>query len=471
MKPNRIPMQFNLKTRSAFTLVELMVAMAIIILMLSIMSQAFVIATGAMQGLKEAADMHEKVRPVITLLQRDLGALHFDGSRKLSDSNFWDSGPPKEGYFMLWQDSASDSSEGSANNVSFCRSAALANHMLAFSVKLAAKTPDDYFQTSILNLGGAAAFNYVFHNLAGTTPPKMMDANARRFETNSTIIKSDWAEVAYFLGPHTNNGLVTQDGATDGKTGPPTVSPLPYFNLYRQQRLVLPSNNISGVTVPTFQDTNVNRDLLNELSYHPENTATPPPPPPILKFNTPSDLTVPWKRMGNRTSNNGPPANYYLGKPPANTPLFSEYTSATKQYTDIIATNVISFDVKLLTDDQYDYETLFTILNRNPYFLNPAVGNYLPSAVFDTWTTDQGNAANSIPKYDLGEWNTITNKWQPSIPTSNATIPVWGCNQASANPADKKPYKGIQIKALQISIRIWDQKSNSAKMFVIVQKL
>jgi hypothetical protein len=132
---------------------------------------------------------------------------------------------------------------------------------------------------------------------------------------------------------------------------------------------------------------------------------------------------------------------------------------------------VISFDVKLLTDDQYDYETLNTILNRTPYSLNPAVGNYLPSLVFDTWTTDQGSSTLPVPKYDLGEWNTTPNKWQPSIPASNATIPVWGWYQASANPADKKPYKGIQIKAVQISLRVWDQKSNTAKMFVVVQKL
>jgi hypothetical protein len=151
--------------------------------------------------------------------------------------------------------------------------------------------------------------------------------------------------------------------------------------------------------------------------------------------------------------------------------LFTEYIGSTTANTDIIATNVISFDVKLLTDDQYDYETLNTILNRMPYSLNPAVGNYLPSLVFDTWTTDQGSSTLPVPKYDLGELNTIPNKWQPSIPASSATIPVWGWYQASALPNVYKPYKGIQIKAVQISLRIWDQKSNTAKMFVVVQKL
>jgi type II secretory pathway pseudopilin PulG len=473
MKPYQIQLHVKRNLRNAFTLVELMVAMALIILMLSIMSQAFVIATGTMQGLKEVADMQEKIRPAITLLQRDLGANHFEGSKKLSDPEFWDNGPPKEGYFMLWQDQAFEpliapepaGYESSFNSVSFSRSAAFANHMLAFTVKLPGKSPDDFFESSL-----GASFGNIFFNGAGT-PIGMIDSNIRRFESNPNLIHSDWAEVAYFLGPHTNplvtmnNSIVTPDGYTDGKTGPA----LPYFNLYRQQRMVLPSHNIAGVTLPGILQN-------SQISYE---MGTP-------SYNKPSDLTVPWKRsMGNRTNISNTPlvggvltANHYLGKPnsiptPAMKllPLFTEYIGNNTINSDIIATNVISFDVKLLTDDQYDYESLNTILNRTPYSLNPAVGNYLPSLVFDTWTTDQGSSTLPVPKYDLGEWNTTPNKWQPSIPASNATIPVWGWYQASANPADKKPYKGIQIKAVQISLRVWDQKSNTAKMFVVVQKL
>jgi type II secretory pathway pseudopilin PulG len=480
MNPYHIPMQINRNPRNAFTLVELMVAMALIILMLSIMSQAFVIATGTMQGLKEVADMQEKIRPAITLLQRDLGANHFEGSKKLSDPEFWDNGPPKEGYFMLWQDNANEPASGvelsgnesSFNGVSFSRSAAFANHMLAFTVKLPGKSPNDFFESSL-----GASFGNIFFNVVNNpaqitdTPNSMLDSNIRRFEKDASLIHSDWAEVAYFLGPHTNpnltnnNSVVTPDGYTDGKMGPA----LPYFNLYRQQRMVLPSHNIAGVTLPGIIQN-------SQISYEMGTSS----------YNKPSDLTVPWKRsMGNRTNISNTPlvggvltANHYLGKPnstppptPRLLPLFTEYIGSTTANTDIIATNVISFDVKLLTDDQYDYETLNTILNRMPYSLNPAVGNYLPSLVFDTWTTDQGSSTLPVPKYDLGELNTIPNKWQPSIPASSATIPVWGWYQASALPNVYKPYKGIQIKAVQISLRIWDQKSNTAKMFVVVQKL
>ena len=467
MKPNQIPLLVNRNPRNAFTLVELMVAMALIILMLSIMSQAFVIATGVMQGLKEVADMQEKIRPAITLLQRDLGANHFEGSKKLSDPEFWDNGPPKEGYFMLWQDKANDVAEGTINNVTFSQSAALANHMLAFTVKLPGKSPNDFFDSSL-----GASFGNIFFNGAGT-PLGMTDSNIRRFESNANLIHSNWAEVAYFLGPHTvpsvtlNNSVVTPDGYTDGKTGPA----LPCFNLYRQQRMVLPSHNVAGVTLPGIIQN-------SQISYE---MGTP-------SFNKPSDLTVPWKRsMGNRTNISNTPlvggvltANHYLGKPNSILtsagmkllPLFTEYIGNTTINTDIIATNVISFDVKLFTDDYYDYETLNAILNRAPYLLNPAYSPSVSNLVFDTWTTDQGNAANSIPKYDLGEWNTIPNKWQPSISASSATIPVWGWKMdTTVTPNVNKPYTGLNIKAVQISLRVWDQKSNTAKMFVIVQKL
>jgi hypothetical protein len=397
-------------------------------------------------------------------LQRDLGANHFEGSKKLSDPEFWDNGPPKEGYFMLWQDKANEPASGvepsgdelSFNGVSFSRSAALANHMLAFTVKLPGKSPNDFFESSLGTSFGNIFFNVVNNPAQVTdTPNSMIDSNIRRFEKDSSLIHSDWAEVAYFLGPHTGNPEYT-----DGKVGPA----LPYYNLYRQQRLVLPSYNTAGVTLPTPLDDSpnyLNRATYSELSFHPYERSSSGAA--ILKFNSPNDLTVPWKRMGNRNLN-------HLGSRTG--PLFSEFpTTSTKVNSDIIATNVISFDVKLLTDDQYDYETLNAILNRAPYLLNPAYSSSVSNLVFDTWTTDQGNAANSIPKYDLGEWNTIPNKWQPSVSTSSATIPVWGWYQASANPADRKPYKGLNIKAVQISLRIWDQKSNTAKMFVVVQKL
>ena len=83
-------------SKKGFTLVELLVSMAIIIFMLSIMSQAFVIATTCMSGVKGVGELLDKGRPVLAVLQKDLSAYHFDGYKRLSDADFWNNGPPRQ---------------------------------------------------------------------------------------------------------------------------------------------------------------------------------------------------------------------------------------------------------------------------------------------------------------------------------------------------------------------------------------
>src|ERR1700722_11349088 len=77
-------------SRRAFTLVELMVAMALIVFIMSILSAAFAAASKSYRDLKAAGDLAEQLRGVMTLLCRDLAAPHFDlNTKKLSDVDFW----------------------------------------------------------------------------------------------------------------------------------------------------------------------------------------------------------------------------------------------------------------------------------------------------------------------------------------------------------------------------------------------
>ena len=94
-----------MKHRQGFTLVELMVSMALIIFIMAILSQAFVAALGVFRNLKGQGDLAEHLRAVTQILQRDLAADHFDGNRRLSDPNFWLNGPPSQGFFQIWQGS------------------------------------------------------------------------------------------------------------------------------------------------------------------------------------------------------------------------------------------------------------------------------------------------------------------------------------------------------------------------------
>ena len=292
--------------RKGFSLVELMIAMAIIILMLSIMSQAFVIATTVMQGLKDAAEMQLLARPVMNILQRDLSANHFEGSKKLSDPDFWDFGPPRQGYFMAWQEYPHEVDESSLGNysnitgsysynsanyniypvpaiktlnanifagnhpgyegktsdyVQFRRSSGTANHQLAFTARLAGKNPEDFFQAKFpfYNIAPLNANTLFYPSVSN--PSAMYDANIKRFETDPGLIHSQWAEVCYFLGPYGPNTGVVPGVSPSISTGLAKPAPtgytggsnsLPLYTLYRQQRLLLPDMSaLSNYTEPT----------------------------------------------------------------------------------------------------------------------------------------------------------------------------------------------------------------------------
>src|SRR2546430_16733350 len=93
----------TMRRRSGFTIVELMVAMALIMFIMAILSEAFVAGLKSFRDLKATADQAERLRAVSTILRHELGSDHFDGRRRLSSPDFWSNGPPKEGFFRVYQ--------------------------------------------------------------------------------------------------------------------------------------------------------------------------------------------------------------------------------------------------------------------------------------------------------------------------------------------------------------------------------
>src|SRR5262245_14730178 len=93
--------------RRAFSLVELLVAMALIIFIMAVLSTAFAAASKAFRDLKAAGDLAERLRGVMTMLRRDLMHPHFNGSTRLSKGDVWRSQttpqPPTEGFFRVYQ--------------------------------------------------------------------------------------------------------------------------------------------------------------------------------------------------------------------------------------------------------------------------------------------------------------------------------------------------------------------------------
>lgn len=514
-----------MKNRRAFTLVELLVSMALIIFIMAIISQAFVAATGVFHELKSAGDMAEKLRATTQILQRDLAADHFDGKKHLSTPDFWSKGPPRQGYFRIWQGSAGVPEGPDLDGIVSYRSV---DHMLAFTIHLTGNQMSDFLSAS-----GPMANNPFF------------GPGEARYQTGTTY-NYQWGEVVWFLQPSINPVTGLQDmTAEDTTTG---AQPLPLYTLYRAQKLAVPDNSL----VPTQPIANLNQFL--EISCW-QNTNTNPA---NLYFNSPEDLTVPWRRFGmvpyissinNQAALAGllyatpsplypgslwpqlppwlPPNPYppvamptyypYLLPPPPlpyQPPLTPYYPTLTQQMplgtasnllgADIQLTDVISFDVRMYITDTTGqpanipgsvdpFVTLLSYIpqinppaNNNvlaaymnstaPYNLNPAffAPNPAPTpggptligpAVFDTWTSNNDGLndpaftkTSTLSSQNYTQWN------NPAInPNPNPTtfIPLWNSITQS----------GPIIKAIQVSIRIWDPKTNRSRQVTIVQAM
>src|SRR5205807_2125283 len=74
---SRLPMIRTNRTRSAFTLVELMVAAAICILIMTILASVFQTGLDAMRQMRSAGDMTDQLRASGEVMKRDFQAEHF----------------------------------------------------------------------------------------------------------------------------------------------------------------------------------------------------------------------------------------------------------------------------------------------------------------------------------------------------------------------------------------------------------
>src|SRR5437899_3260350 len=74
-------------TRPGFTLVEMLVATALVMFIMLILSEAFVAGLEAFRTLKGIGDMEERLRAATLVIRTDLQADHFEPGRRLSDPN------------------------------------------------------------------------------------------------------------------------------------------------------------------------------------------------------------------------------------------------------------------------------------------------------------------------------------------------------------------------------------------------
>jgi prepilin-type N-terminal cleavage/methylation domain-containing protein len=394
--------------RRGFTLVEMLVATALIIFIMVILTQAFTAGMDAFLKLKTIGDMEERLRTAATILRQDLAADHFEGKKRLSDANFWVNGPPREGFLRIWQGSPSAlMTEGlDGDGIPSFRAT---NHYLHFTVKRRGNRREEF----------------ALARVPAGSPLLLLGQPDSRFQdpTNGPYA-SQWYEVVYFLK---DSGEVTP---ADPATGVPTKR----YNLYRRQLLMVPDNYyVNWVPDP-------NNPLIKPVpsaQFKEYAEVSCKPGPQSLYFNNPTDLTVPQRRFGMNpaaAANGGIPLEADNSYPIITT----QVATLVGPGADLLLTDVISFQVQVLVAGQGAFQDI-PVSPNNTLFQNP-VGTH----VFDTWSNVQDDS------YDYTKWNQLP----PLNPDPHTIIP-W------------QP----RIVALKITLRIWDPKSQQSRQVTLVQDM
>ncbi len=421
-----------MRRRNGFTLVELLVAMALIVFILMLLAETFAKALDTFRDLKAIGDMDERLRSAVTILRRDLSADHFEGKRRPSDRDFWGSdyyqGPPREGFLRILKEY--DGGNNQAVPVSQTEgfdsyqwtSRRLVKDALHFSVKLRGNHIKDFFTAmgpgaSLLGLGQndkATFMGQSTHpdNLRQNNPQINPTADARYQQSQYSC---QWAEVAYFMVP---------TGKTTG-----TSTNIPLFALYRSQ-FAVPADN-SALNWPPL---NASATQFYDVSCQPGATGT--------YFNNPNDLAKPVDG-------------------PSGTPKFYNraFYGRLKQIGGLAnfnPSNAQTLGATLLLSDVLSFEVMVLRKVRNDW-----IGNGKGQ---DVWTENEfvdgvggirGADGSSIPiNYD---------------PLMSGVARAWDSAVQPQNDPDKNSTwapAGVQIR-----IRVWDLKSQKARQTTLMQNL
>ncbi len=292
-----------MQRRQGFTLVELLVAMALTLFIMAILPTAFTTGLDTFRGLKGIGDMQQGLRTASHRLQVDLQAHHFEGDRKLSDLNSsltTVTGPITQGFFKIEQVNTSTPEGEDLDGMTSSRAV---NHYLHFTINLRGSRPQDFLTASL-----PPSSQLLNNNNQITLRFKQPDIPDARFQ-DGNFFSSQWAEIAYFLGP--------KIGTTTDATNPNETKGTPLYGLYRVQRVVVPQDkDIDGI-IP-----NGALSQYGEFSCVPDASGK-------LDFNTPSQL-----------------ARYPL---PTNTRSFdyASYKANPGFGSSLLLTNVVSFEIQI----------------------------------------------------------------------------------------------------------------------------
>jgi hypothetical protein len=131
---------------------------------------------------------------------------------------------------------------------------------------------------------------------------------------------------------------------------------------------------------------------------------------------------------------------------------------------DLMLSNVLSFEVRVLPkgwNDFADVYDLAKVYGTPPSgTANPAFNVTNGPMAFDTWSSVHDTALN----FDYSNFNWLNGS---AANNNNDRIPMWDWGNLQGQPAAT----GVMLQAIQITIRVWDEKTELTRQVTIVVPL
>jgi prepilin-type N-terminal cleavage/methylation domain-containing protein len=359
------------RTRAGFTLVELMVAMALTLFVMVILTQAFVTSLDTFSAMKGLGDMQVNLRTAENMLKTDLASDHFEGKRRLSDvlANgnsalvpVAGSGgvAPQAGFFAVRR--ASGLGSGSyvfeGNDPSGLPSYLAVDHVLHMTCKRKGNRQESFYSATLLDgtvppAGPSPALTAFF------SVPTAYDINPNTqlpFVTwtppyppppgnplNQANYSSQWVEVMYYL---------LRTGSTEEPSNPNSVLGTPTWGLYRAQFVMVPDG--TNLTSPALA-AGLEGSTFAQIACNPQGAGQP------LAFFSPMDAA-----KGNRTLDI---ANF---NPVTNTRVLRLDPSGAIIRETLVCPNVISFQVQVMQVGANAFDDMAPGALGAPFFYDTA---------------------------------------------------------------------------------------------------
>jgi hypothetical protein len=483
-------MRIQRRERVAFTLVEMLVAVALTLFIMAIIAEAFGSATKTFSTMRTAGQLQERTRGGAIVLRLDLAAEHFDGpyiggrgGPRVGDQRLDLAGwmPPGKGYFEIRQfpnglfpnqTGISEPMMGPLTDGEGLPSTRADTHVLRFTVKLpelpAAELYSAELPPTVTCIDPTTGNPIVL--------PFGNNGTINSFPTGQPIVYSRWAEIQYFLRLNGEMTPATNNGPS-----------LPLYSLRRRVRLLATDRGVTYPPMPAAQAA-----LL--MAQYPDvamaRTGVGPNNTVILRVLGAEDVSNPGRTNAPVPINDPIRMDYGAYSQKLNPATATMYETGD----DILITDVLSFEVKaawfnnqsnpsfnsILNGSSPAVRPLYTLVNNAPVTINPEepfddipMLNATPAVPpnspplnpdlagqrrFDTWYLDPGSPSSPLsPSSDNIDWD-------KALSTS-------GGQKGFLEPFKFQPPLRINVRAVQIKIRVWDAKKETARQMTVIQEI